>query len=784
MSDPATTSAERVPGQVSGPSLVAAPPPDAPTEDLSPEQLEFYVRAAMHQDRSPGRLLVVLHPGKLHKVPRGLFAALESEGFEISIVETDADRIASVGRIKDELVALADGERPLDLLVVSGDGSLDHHVLVAAFWAFCPQLVRYRGGCIDCTAVLPAELESLPVSYRETFFAAPLETAQLQPSEAVIKDIWLLRNRLEKQLRRGRPAEKIVRRAKRSADDIKLRVAILATLFPDKVVLRSDGFDLRALAEASQADTFQGLYPFVRCICTYPAGTAADNAVFAGVPGWGYAFHSGWLSRISILNPFRRLLERRLTRKFLDYFLRESVVVPARLSVVGFDGDWQRISSHAAGGPGAGHFFSADLTSKTGGMLGYIKRIPGAVIGEGLLGSTIVRLRSTDASGQEKSFIEAQIAEGLYTNRTFIAGIGSVPTTDPTSFAGQSSLCVIPPIWSRDQHGRRILDFRGLGAFTEAIVKGILARLLHVTGLGVGKLAGGGKFSFLLPEHQVAIKEGEEISIDYSTLDRRPRAINIQVSGDPFQAYKLAIRVIWGPIPLLGAQRSLLLASTRRSLANVRLLQSYRLQGVYIGGMYFFRHLTGPDWSEVLVRATGLIRPPRHLPRNLVTAQRRLLESWQKAGAGEFVDTTESGLALWRRGRYAHNNDQSAHLLLLREPHGTVFVRQVRAAADGSGDVYEARSYYRPVWGSYIILHSQTILWQGDDAPRILQEDHYFRDAQEFQQEAPTFFPVLARNPEEPTLLPQEIDGSIGVHGDAEKKDASAVGENERGERG
>jgi len=228
------------------------------------------------------------------------------------------------------------------------------------------------------------------------------------------------------------------------------------------------------------------------------------------------------------------------------------------------------------------------------------------------------------------------------------------------------------------------------------------------------------------------------------------------VSGDPFQAYRLGIRPAWGPIPLLGRSNSLLLAATRRSLADLRLQQSYRLGRVYIGGVRFFRHHTGEEWSREFSARTGLLQPPNHLPHSLPLAQRRLLEAWQKGGAGEFVDTTQSGLAPLRKGRYAHNNDQSAHLLILKEPEGTLLVRQVRAMGDNGGEIFETRSYYRSVYGSYIIYRSQSVVWHGNENPRVLQEDHFFRSAEAFQQDAPTFFPVVARLPEEPTLLDPE----------------------------
>ncbi|MFH1811842.1 MAG: hypothetical protein ABIJ09_24100 [Pseudomonadota bacterium] len=737
-------------------SLVAAPPPSVPFSELPPDRVEFYVRAAMHQDRSPGNVLVVMHPGKRHKVPRGLFEALAARGFSLHEVDTDADRVASVERIREALQLLASEGKPLDILVVSGDGSLDHHVLVAAYAAFYPDLVHYRAGTILLGSLDEQALATLPADYREAFCSPLPAVERIDPSEATIKQIWLLRLAIERALARRVSARRLARKARRELGDPLLALAVLSALFPDRVLLRPHGFDLAGLAGADLERSFQGLYPFVRCICTYPAGTAADNAVFAGVPGWGYSLLAGLITRFDLFDPVRRRLERRVVDAFVHYFTSDGVVVPARLSAVAFDGDWQRVSSHAAGGPGAGRFFTADLVNKTKGMLGYLKRIPAAIIAEGIFGSTVVRIRSRFANGTEKSFTEAQMAEGLYTNRTFIAGVGSVPTTDPTAFAGQSSLCVLPPIWSRDTRGHRIINLRGLGGFTEAIIKGVLARLLHVTGLGVGTLAGGGTFLTLQPEHQVAIKEGESIEIEYLHLDHSPRAVAIQVSGDPFQAQRMSIRVLWGPVPILARSESLLLTATKRSLANVHLQQSFSLRGVYIGGVYHFHHHVGDDWNAELAARTGLVRPRLHLPRLLPLAQRVLTEAWQQAGAGEFVDTTESGLALWRRGRFAHNNDQTAHLILLREQHGGLLVRQVRAMGSAPHEIYELRAEYRKGGGAFIMHRSQTIHWQSAAPPQILQEDYYFRSAEAFQQEAPSFFPVVATSPEQPTLLDAE----------------------------
>lgn len=736
-------------------ALVGAPAPTAAFPNITPDQVEFYVRAGIHQDRTPGKLLVVAHPGRFYKVPRELLDGLREAGFAVDVVETQEDRSRSVERIRDALQALAEKPGPLDLLVVSGDGSLDHHVLVAAYWACYPDLICPKPGAIDCRAVDQADLDALPERYRESFFAELPDTSGLDASEQTLRELWLLRAKLESDIRKGRHVGTLLRRSGRTQDDTLLRVAILAVLFPHKVVMRAHGFDLSGLANAEAAKTFAGLYPCIRSISTYPAGTAADNAVFAGVPGWGYGLVAGLLTKLRVLQPLRRWLEGRVTRAFLKYFLRDGVVVPARISVVGFDGDWQRISSHAAGGPGGGHFFAADLTAKTKGLLGYLKRIPRVIFSEGIFGSTIVRVCSRFSSGAVKSYTEGQMSEGLYTNRTFIGGVGSVPTTDPTSFAGQSSLCVIVPIWYRNKHGQRMLNFSGLAGFFEAIVKGIAARTLHLLGIGAGTLAGGGKFKFLAPEHQVAIKEGEQIEIEYLTMEGQPRAVPVQVSGDPFQAYRLDIRSAWGPVPLLANSRSLLLACTRRSLADLRLQQSYRLDGIYIGGVHHFLHRTGEAWTDEFIGQTGLLKPPRHLPTRLAVAQQRLVEAWQQLGTGEFVDTTESGLKWGRAGRFAHNNDQSAHLLLLKEPGRMLLVRQVRAASGDDAGGFETRTHYRAVGGAYIIHRSQTIFWRAGKLPKLLQEEHYFRNAEEFQQQALTFFPVVASSPEEPTLDPE-----------------------------
>ncbi|MBW1880697.1 MAG: hypothetical protein JRJ84_20260, partial [Deltaproteobacteria bacterium] len=254
---------------------------------------------------------------------------------------------------------------------------------------------------------------------------------------------------------------------------------------------------------------------------------------------------------------------------------------------------------------------------------------------------------------------------------------------------------------------------------------------------------------------------GEEIDIEYFTKDRQPRFVPTQMSGDPFQAARMTIRVAWGPIPLLAHEESLLLASTRRSLAQLRIEQSYRLRGEFIGGLYYFRHQVGATWTPEFSERTGLFQAPRYLRRSLAAAQNTLIEAWQRLGTGVFVDTSESGLQLGRRGRYAHNNDQSAHLVVIKESRNTLLVRQVRTTPS-SDEIYEARTWYRGFGPSYIIHHSQTRLWRPGEDPRILQEEHFFRSAEAFQQEAPTFFPFIG-GPEEPTLreITEEVPRSV-----------------------
>ena len=286
-------------------------------------------------------------------------------------------------------------------------------------------------------------------------------------------------------------------------------------------------------------------------------------------------------------------------------------------------------------------------------------------------------------------------------------------------------------------------------AFAEAIVKGVVARAIHLVGLDPGRWAGDGKIASAWPEHQITIKEGEEIDIEYLSRDGKARCVPTQLSGDPFQATRMTIRVAWGPLPLLANAGSLLLASAQRSLAHLRNEQTYKLKAVFIGGLSYYQHLAGRNWNFEFTDQTGLLAPPLTLRPNLTVAQQTLLHRWQTAcDTGEFVDTSRPGLQLGRRGRYAHNNDQTAHLVVLKESRQVLLVRQVRAWRDA---IYEARTWYRRFGPSWVIHTSQVRAWLPGEDPRILNEEHFFRSAEAFQKDAPAFFPFIGSD-DEPTV--------------------------------
>lgn len=750
-------------------SLLDAPAPAIPIAKLEPAQLEPYILAGIHQDRSPGNVLVVLHPGKRYKIPDGLLDALGHQGFRVVVHETLADTMASIRSIRDRLLALHRENLPLDVIVVGGDGTLDHHFLIAAYAAFYPDRVQEVPGRVDCSAVTMEQRRKIPEPLRTAFrLEEPLPP--VPPTTENIQSIWLLRARLERLLEKRATVPRILRSTGRDLGDPLLRTALLATFFPAEAALLPDHFDLEGLAQATQQETFRGLYPFIRAIVPYPAGTAADNAVFAGVPGWGYGMCAKLFRRLPCLSFLARRMGGRARRRFLRYFTSQGIVVPARVSLARVDGHWQRLGSHALGGPASGRFFSRDLTHKASTITGYLLRAPLVVLGEAF-GRTVVEVESFSADGARKSFVRGRLAEGLYTNRTFIGGVGAVPTTTPTSFGGESSLIVLSPLLFLDESGKRMeLNLRGLLTFLEAIGKGVLARGLHLLGLNPGKLAGEGKMVALQTEYQVAIQEGEEIRIRYHRPDGSPKAVPAQVSGDPFQATELGVKVMWGPIPLLAARRSLLLESTQRTLAHLRLQQSYRLSRAYIGGVHHFRHTTGIRDPVLASNITGLIPPPLWLPTNLRQAQQQLLREWQKLGTGEFVDTSAPGLALLRRGLFCHNNDQTAHLLLLKDGWTGLLVRQVRRFGPGGVDVYESRTRYGWQAGSYVIHQSQTMHHTPEGPPRLIIEDHFFRDAEAFQQLAPSYFPLLALGPETPIL---DLDHSLLRPDDVRRLDLS-----------
>ena len=356
------------------------------------------------------------------------------------------------------------------------------------------------------------------------------------------------------------------------------------------------------------------------------------------------------------------------------------------------------------------------------------------VIGEGVLGSTVVSVKARDVQGDVRVATEGRLVEGLYTNRAFIAGVGSVPSTNPTSLAGASSLVLGPPLWYRNAEGRVVFEVSGLFSFGEAIVKGLIARGLHALGVGAGGLASGGRFTFAQPEHQITLTEGESVEISFFGPHRKPRAVPTQVSGDPTQARQLEVRVAWGPLPLLAAPDSLLFAAAQRALTRLRQLQAWNLQTVYIGGQAFFRQRVG-------VGQPAVPPPPRTLPRRLDRARDALATWLQSQGLGPLIDTSEQGLGVSGRARHAHTSDHKAHLVVVRE-RGVLLVRVIRRQPGHV--VVEQRTTYRAAWGRVVIHDYEVRRWTGDAPPVLLEEEHYFRDAATFRMEAPRFFSAHA----------------------------------------
>ncbi len=714
------------------PLLAAAPPPEA---DASAAQHETYVRAGMHTDREPGIVVAICHPLRMYRVPDGLLDDLRKLGFEVRVVETQPERLESIRGIREALAEAGEDERPLDVIVFSGDGTLDHHVLVAAFLAFHPELVVAQSGVIEVEAPDEAALRGAHPHLRDAVLPAP--TVELPADEETVRRIMALRMRIRRAVLGGASLRRIERIAGAPITDPYVHLALYASIFPTSVTLRAPGYDLSRLADASREETYRGLYPWIRSIAVYPCGTAADNALYAGVPGWAFARASRLLRRLAPLEGLRRRWAESTRERFVRYFARDGVVVPARFSLVGLDGSWQLLCSHAASGPTGGRFFEGDLEQKTGGLWGYLAKIPRLLVEEGLFNRTLVRVRAQSADGRVRLDLLGRIVEGLYSNRAFIAGVGSIPSTNPTGFAGQSSLIVGTPILYRDLDGSLRLDSRGVTAFTEAILKGLLGRWMHLVGLGVGKLAGGGRFAALSPQQQLTLREGELVRMDFTDLEQRPLSVSTQVSGDPFQAHRMDVQVAWGPLPLLAQPDSLLLAAVQRSLARLRDEQTWELESHFIGGLPFYRHRSGSAWTRSLAERTGLVPPLRSLPVRLDRVQALMLRRFAAIGVTGFVDTTEQGFTLGRRGRHAHDTERRTHLVVLRVRSRTLLVRQVRQKED---TVYEARTHYRYWWGSWVIYDHQVRAWPPDGEARLLLEERWFRTAEAFQDEAPAFF--------------------------------------------
>ncbi len=709
-------------------------PPLPPLASAAPERVEPFVRAALHRDRTPGVVLAICHPLRMYKVPEELFEALTEKGFEVRRVDTLPDRVDSVRSIRDAIRGAHATEKPLDLLVFSGDGTLDHHVLVAAYWAFLPHLVQETPGCLALSAPSPDAVAAVPKRLRETFLTELPVPPHPTPNEATVHQFWVKRSRIRTLVRNNAHPRRIARKAGLTVNDPLLRVLVFSVLFPELVDVRPPGFDLQGLAEATHEETAHGLYPFIRSIAAYPAGTAADNALYAGIPGYVFAWFSRPLDR-----PLLRALRKRWARRTIDRFLKvftEGVVVPARFSLVAFDHRWCMLSSHAAGGPGGGAFFSADLEAKTGGLLGYLRRIPQVILNEALFGDTVLRVSTHTADGRLMDRSEGRMVEALYTNRAFIAGVGGVPSTNPTALAGQSSLILAPPIVYRDRAKRIRIDLSGISTFTEAIAKGLAGRLMHAAGLGVGNLAGGGSFWSAESAHQITLQEGQSVQLEFFDHKGNRRASATQVSGDPYQAWTMQMKVGWGPLPLLAAPNSLLMAAAQRALSRLRLARTWQLQTVFIAGVAWLRHRV--EARPSVIDEGGLCPPPWTLPRRLTNAQKVLRKRWEATGVGAFIDTTEQGLALGRRGRYAHNSDHTAHLMVLRERNG-ILVRQVRRIDDR---IYEARSSYTRWPLGWVIHETEVRCTLPGQPPAVLLEEHYFSDADALREDAPSFFPM------------------------------------------
>ena len=213
------------------------------------------------------------------------------------------------------------------------------------------------------------------------------------------------------------------------------------------------------------------------------------------------------------------------------------------------------------------------------------------------------------------------------------------------------------------------------------------------------------------------MKEGQAVQLDFFGTDGRHRAVATQVSGDPYQCWTMQMRVAWGPLPLLAAPDSLLMAAAQRALKRLRITRTWQLETVYIAGLAWLRHkvVARPGAIE----EGGLCLPPWTLPTRLTAAQKQLRKRWEQQGVGAFIDTTEQGLAPGRQGRYAHNSDHTAHLMVLRD-RGGLLVRQVRRMGER---IYEARTHYSR-WPLGWVIHENSVrCTEPGEAPSILSRN-------------------------------------------------------------
>ena len=143
--------------------------------------------------------------------------------------------------------------------------------------------------------------------------------------------------------------------------------------------------------------------------------------------------------------------------------------------------------------------------------------------------------------------------------------------------------------------------------------------------------------------------------------------------------------------------------------------------------------------APVVVGTTGLDPEQRARAEELAARTATVMASNMSVGITVLDSLVEQGLALGRRGRYAHNSDHSAHLMILRE-RGGLLVRQVRRLGE---TIYEGRTLYSGWAGGWVIHENQVRRTDPGQAPIIVQEEHFFRDAEALRQEGASFFPFV-----------------------------------------